>query len=385
MTTEEVESQIGDVTRLLTLLSEGADSTQVQSLVDILKSADKHVASSDKRPENERNLQTLAVRRAKELADLLGAEIRLAPWQWTKFGERVTPAIEAPSLTFSVGQLINAASLEASSKIINDKLAEGAGLPAPFLLSVVSSANKNAVPDAMRALGAVLLPPVGWSVYSTYPRNVADLLPDIDVTSSVFGVGRLAKQELDSIKEIRKRVEQIEEQVKTAGGNVGQSELTKGFTTARNVANLSAGVWTLGVLLLFLTGVRLPFWALSQEAPLLEGLSPVVTVIVKVLVGLPFFALAAYCGHVAAQHRETARHLTILVAQLKTVGAYTADMPDGDRDKLRLILGERAFSDPGLILHDKGKVTAVPEELTELLKKAIDALVASQKAGGSKP
>jgi hypothetical protein len=57
--------------------------------------------------------------------------------------------------------------------------------------------------------------------------------------------------------------------------------------------------------------------------------------------------------------------MAVSLAQLKSVRAYSTSLPDRERLELVMLLGKRTFSDPGLVLHDTGKVTYIPAELTE--------------------
>jgi len=47
-------------------------------------------------------------------------------------------------------------------------------------------------------------------------------------------------------------------------------------------------------------------------------------------------------------------------------------LPEADRAQLVINLGSRAFSDPGFTTADKGNVGPVPNNVMELLNKALD-------------
>lgn len=208
---------------------------------------------------------------------------------------------------------------------------------------------------------------------ATDPNKFADLqLPPVVRTFMAESMLR----RLDLIEAAAKKKVDSIGGITTAGG---QKTLSEAFDNTKVNANWGAWAWTLGVFASVAAGIGLPLWALSKETALLAALPDLAGVILKVAVGLPLFALAAYCGHVAAQHRDTARHMNILSAQLNSVHAYSNELPDDKRLELLMLLGKRAFSDPNLLVHDKGKVTLLPEDVTELLKKLADMVAANQK------
>jgi hypothetical protein len=94
--------------------------------------------------------------------------------------------------------------------------------------------------------------------------------------------------------------------------------------------------------------------------------------IVKALTGIPLFALATYFGRISSQHRETERYLRILATQVDSVQAYADVLPEADRVQLIINLGSRAFSAPGFAAADKGSVGLIPDNVMELLNKALD-------------
>ncbi|MDO3127976.1 hypothetical protein P5V43_12765 [Mycobacteroides abscessus subsp. bolletii] len=159
----------------------------------------------------------------------------------------------------------------------------------------------------------------------------------------------------------------------------GQQGLAKAFVEASEKSKNGAIAWTIGVFACVAAGIGLPIWALSIDGPILAHMTGSPGIVARILIGLPTLALAAYCGHIAAQHRETARHMDILTAQLNSVGAYSNELPDEKRLELLMLLGKRTFSDPGFVLRDKGNLTYVPDDTLELLKKLSELL--SRKPG----
>jgi hypothetical protein len=64
--------------------------------------------------------------------------------------------------------------------------------------------------------------------------------------------------------------------------------------------------------------------------------------------------------------------MTILVAQLDSVDAYSNELPEDQRLELMMLPGKRTFSDPGLAQLDKGKLSYVPDDVLELVKKLVE-------------
>lgn len=168
--------------------------------------------------------------------------------------------------------------------------------------------------------------------------------------------------------------------IKRQTTEVGETGLANAFRASGKESSKAAGFWSFGVFACVAAGIGFPIWALHVDLDAFRAVSAFSAVVVRVAVGLPMFALAAYCGHIAAQHRETARHMVILSAQLESIANFSNELPEDERLELRMLMGKRTFSDPGLILRDKGKVGASAEDLVELTKKVAEIMSAAAKS-----
>jgi hypothetical protein len=114
--------------------------------------------------------------------------------------------------------------------------------------------------------------------------------------------------------------------------------------------------------------------AISLEDHFLGHLAAISSIVVKLLIGLPLFALATYCGRISAQHRQLSQHMRTLTAQIDSVKAYVAGLPEPVQQEIIVALGRRAFSEPGIASGDAGTVGIPPEQVLPLLEKAIEAI-----------
>lgn len=203
----------------------------------------------------------------------------------------------------------------------------------------------------------------------------------ISIGVTVSPVVREAVTESERLRQQRvtSELEQTLSAAQAATSNVGENELTKAFSDVQGDAEWAVRRWTLGVFVFAILGLAAPFVAINADMEVIKQLGDdLPALLVRLSTSLPFFTLAAYSGHVAAQHRETARHLTILNAQIKSVRAYSSELPEANRLELMTALGHRAFADPGFVSKDKGTVTLVPDGATDLVKQ-IRGLVADAK------
>ncbi|MCD9197426.1 hypothetical protein [Aeromicrobium wangtongii] len=75
----------------------------------------------------------------------------------------------------------------------------------------------------------------------------------------------------------------------------------------------------------------------------------------KLALAVPAVLLAAYLGREASAHRRTAHWATVMVAQLRSIRAYSAELSPQGRDELKLRFGFRVFLDaPALGGADEG-------------------------------
>lgn len=193
---------------------------------------------------------------------------------------------------------------------------------------------------------------------------------------------KLADESLQNLKRIERSAESTLDNIDTAAGKVGAKTLAKGFSDQLDIESKRAYAWTAAVVLTVILGIALPVAALTTEKIVFSSVvDPIAGTAIKAIIGLPFLALAAYFARISSQHRETERYLRILVTQIDSVQAYAAVLDDEERRHLIVNLGNRAFADPGLARADKGKVGALPEDVTGLLTKALDLVAKNQGSG----
>jgi hypothetical protein len=66
--------------------------------------------------------------------------------------------------------------------------------------------------------------------------------------------------------------------------------------------------------------------------------------------------------------------MSMLTAQIDSVKAYVAGLPEPVQPEIIVALGMRAFSEPGIGSGDAGAVGIPPEQVLPLLEKAIEAI-----------
>ncbi|WP_020109768.1 hypothetical protein [Nocardia sp. 348MFTsu5.1] len=209
-----------------------------------------------------------------------------------------------------------------------------------------------------------------------YPAAL-DLLTDIQAHGYTVTPGSLINHYL-SERQVRRialsvrTAESAAEQAQTATGNAGQDVIGSTFKTAAEDEAAQAKRWTWAVFALVVSGAAGTLTFVTVENDLLTSVSAGWALIFKALIGLPFYGLAAYCAHVAGEHRSLARHFRILSVQLRSVGAYVAPMSDEQRSELRMILGRQAFSAPVPADVPSPGISPGADDLTALLGRALD-------------
>ena len=63
----------------------------------------------------------------------------------------------------------------------------------------------------------------------------------------------------------------------------------------------------------------------------------------KLALAIPALLLGAYLGREASEHRRTARWASVLVAQLKSIRAYSIELSELQREELKAVFGRRVF------------------------------------------
>lgn len=216
-----------------------------------------------------------------------------------------------------------------------------------------------------------------------YSELRSDVLNDPQTYTAViseFLSNQITAAHMQNLNRIEESAAATLEHIDTAAGKVGAKTLARGFVEQRDKESRRAGWWTLGVVFSVVLGIALPVVALTTDKiGFTASMNGTPWLLIKALVGIPLFALAAYFGRISSQHRETERYLRILATQVDTVQAYADVLPEADRAQLILNLGSRAFSDPGFVTADKGNVGPIPDNVIELLHKALDITKESVK------
>jgi hypothetical protein len=184
-----------------------------------------------------------------------------------------------------------------------------------------------------------------------------------------------------------RRINQLEQDaqktlayMRRAAGEVATASIAATFKTSAQSEHNRTRLWTAGTFVAAAVGVALSIWAFNRGATFAhyEGWPAFA---VKVLIGLPFYAAAAYSARIAAGHRDLYRHLFILVAQLDSVFAYTEDLPADQQRELTMLLGQRAFGNPQASAADTSGFSLMP---TDLVSGAARIIEIAEKSAGRK-
>ena len=178
---------------------------------------------------------------------------------------------------------------------------------------------------------------------------------------------------LSDLQSRSEKLAETERAAEKAVSQKGRERLQRDFASMGLRETWWAGGWTAAAFILTCVAIAIPiilFWR-GVEFASVTGLS---ATLIKTFIGLPLLVFAAYCGKVASQHRDTARHMNILVTQIDSVSAYVAELPDEAKDEVRLVLGKRAFSTPELAASGKAENEPNSGEVALLLSKALDII-----------
>ena len=318
------------------------------------------------------NLPDQAQERSRELLQTAKDVERVAKLLAGEFSINVHDGIRADHIQGTFGQLI-----------IADEIRSLASQSDTTSAYIDTKSSDSAVLTHLDGYGKFLN---DWWLIAVMPA--AELFSRATIGTTQISIGvtvspvvREAVTESERLRQQRvtSELERTLSAAQAATSNVGENELTKAFSDVQGDAEWAVRRWTLGVFVLAILGLAAPFVAINADMEVIKQLGDdLPALLVKLSTSLPFFTLAAYSGHVAAQHRETARHLTILNAQIKSVRAYSSELPEANRLELMTALGHRAFADPGFVSKDMGNVTLVPDGATDLVKQ-IRGLVADAK------
>lgn len=191
-----------------------------------------------------------------------------------------------------------------------------------------------------------------WTRYQSYQGKMAELVESMNSELAKFEAVRTAAEE--------------------AATETGKRRLKRDFGSVGNRETGWATLWTVFAFLLTVAAISIPVILFSSDVNFASVTGTPATLI-KTFIGVPLLAFAAYCGKVASQHRDTARHMKSLVSQIESVGAYVATLPDASKDEIRLALGKRAFANPELEA-EKIELATGTGELTLALSKALDII-----------
>lgn len=162
--------------------------------------------------------------------------------------------------------------------------------------------------------------------------------------------------------------------IREAASEVGSEALAKVFAETAQAERDDASKWTKGVFACVVMAVVLPALLFTVDSIVFTQLDGLTGTIIKALIAVPFFALAAYCARIASHHRDAERHLRMLTVQLKTIRAFVDRLPESYRDDLISLLGRRVYSDPGLEQKDKGNIGYSTDELVPVLNKLAEVV-----------
>lgn len=191
-------------------------------------------------------------------------------------------------------------------------------------------------------------------------------------------LGNLETQQSKMTSELSK-LEDIRRAAEKAATESGKRRLKRDFGSVGNRETLWAALWTVFAFILTVGAIATPVVLFTKDVKFASETGLSVTLI-KTFIGLPLLAFAAYCGRVASQHRDVARHLNLLVSQIDSVGAFVANLPEGAREEIQVILGKRAFSDPATSNDvNRAELGLGAGELALALSKALDVI---DKLGG---
>ncbi|MFV8163731.1 hypothetical protein ACNQVK_16850 [Mycobacterium sp. 134] len=180
-------------------------------------------------------------------------------------------------------------------------------------------------------------------------------------------------ERLRRIGSLERQAESAVHNIKVAAGEGGKERLAQTFDARGKAEDASASNWNKLVMLFVSLGMGLPLLAISLDQHFLGQLPGTYGVVIKALIGLPMFALATYSGRISAQHRRMAQHMKTLTAQIDSVKAYVATLPQQTQQDIIAALGRRAFSEPG-VASSEGTVGLPPEQILPTMEKLVEAV-----------
>lgn len=284
---------------------------------------------------------------------------------------------------FLFGQLISPRLLRETSSELEKELHEidANGGIRPYL-----QANLNAVSPKLSALAAAMHDAVfsAARVLDRYPMqkeigpDVQGLIEQVRLSRRLEELERAAAGHLAEIEQATAQADQALKKVKDATGISGQLGMAGSFGQRGRTEARRGLLWDLGFFLFTLAGVGISLMFLTVAA----NTDFFAVNLAKALTGVPLLGAAVYCGRVAAQHRETARHFILLSEQMTSVRAYVDELPDDKGKEMLVMLGRRAFSNPEPNIGEDIGAAGRPADAIPLLERALTTLTGS---GGTTP
>jgi hypothetical protein len=238
--------------------------------------------------------------------------------------------------------------------------------PPPSLPPGASPASP--APISIQALDNLL-----WGVLASIRTNATANLPDnakSAVQSQVFSLEdslrALQASELAQMSAVDAS------KSATAASQVASSEATgqlwEHFNTYANEQTASGTRWR-WITILILVGIAFAAIIYVIESPAAENWTEIVR---KLLIAVPFFAVAGYAARQATEDLRAARWARETAVLLRTIGGYTAQLPQAEQNLVKTVFGTRLFlSDSGTSsssdkISEDGNLSGVLSQLQSL-------------------
>jgi hypothetical protein len=164
------------------------------------------------------------------------------------------------------------------------------------------------------------------------------------------------------------------EDAKQAAGDVGTSSLSEHFTAFAREEELRA-TWRqliTGLLVLLVVGLGV-YGAFFQKLPTAWSAET----LVKLTLSVPLLALAYYFAREASHHSAAAQRAREIEVRLRTVRAYTAELPDDDRIAVRAEFAKSLFTVLDWGAANAKDANELGKEMTDTIKILADALASA--------
>ncbi|WP_162938654.1 hypothetical protein [Mycobacterium kyogaense] len=183
----------------------------------------------------------------------------------------------------------------------------------------------------------------------------------------------LGRRGAQRIRRLEERAQRSVENISGAAREVGKALLSTTFDQLAKAEAKRASHWnTLVMLFVGIAALLSVAGVWLNEVDIID-INGVTGLLQKALVVVPFLALATYAGRISAQHRKVAQYLWLLGVQVDSVRGFIDGLPQRVQDEVILVLGRRAYSEPGVANSMDGSVGVPPEQLGPIIEKAIEA------------